>query len=47
MMIQKIEYIHNNPVSRGYVDQPIDWRYTSARNYSNQDPLIPVTIYQR
>jgi len=31
---QKIEYIHFNPVRRGYVDQPEDWRYSSARDYS-------------
>ena len=32
MMVQKIEYIHNNPVKRGYVDLPEHWRYSSARN---------------
>ncbi|NIA12861.1 MAG: transposase [Nitrospiraceae bacterium] len=30
---QKIEYIHNNPVRRGYVDTPEHWRYSSARNF--------------
>jgi putative transposase len=33
MMQQKLEYIHNNPVQRGYVDIPQHWRYSSARNY--------------
>ncbi|WP_415228798.1 hypothetical protein [Psychromonas sp.] len=33
MMLQKIEYIHHNPVKRGYVDQAVHWRYSSARNY--------------
>ena len=33
MMRQKIEYIHQNPVERGYVDRPEHWRYSSARNY--------------
>ena len=32
MMTQKLEYIHFNPVSRGFVDKPEDWRYSSARN---------------
>jgi len=32
MMRQKIEYIHNNPVKRGYVDHPTDWKYSSARD---------------
>jgi len=43
MMRQKIEYIHNNPVQRGYVDKPTDWRYSSARNYAGMEGLIPVT----
>lgn len=43
MMRQKIEYIHNNPVQRGYVDLPIHWRYSSARNYAGLEGLIPVT----
>jgi len=43
MMRQKIEYIHNNPVKRGYVDKPTDWRYSSARNYARMEGLIPVT----
>lgn len=42
MMLQKIEYIHNNPVSRGYVDDPTHWRYSSARNYARQSGLIAV-----
>ena len=43
MMRQKIEYIHNNPVKRGYVDKPTDWRYSSARNYARMEGLIPMT----
>jgi REP element-mobilizing transposase RayT len=45
MMVQKIEYIHNNPVKRGYVDHPEDWRYSSARNYVEVEGLIPVTLF--
>ena len=29
----KLEYIHNNPIERGYVDDPAHWRYSSYRNY--------------
>lgn len=46
MMVQKIEYIHNNPVKRGYVDEPGHWRYSSARNYVELESLIPVTLYE-
>ncbi|AHM59888.1 transposase [Flammeovirgaceae bacterium 311] len=30
MLEQKIEYIHQNPVRAGYVDEPQHWRYSSA-----------------
>ena len=44
MMIQKLEYMHYNPVKRGYVDDPIHWRYSSARNYAEQEGLLEVCI---
>jgi REP element-mobilizing transposase RayT len=43
MMLQKLEYIHNNPLRRGYVDDPVHWRYSSARNYAGAKGLIDVT----
>ena len=42
MMLQKIEYIHNNPVKRGYVDEAVHWRYSSARDYDGVSGLIGV-----
>ena len=42
MMKQKIDYIHHNPVKRGYVDKPEHWRYSSARNYAGEEGLIEV-----
>ncbi|TVR02145.1 MAG: transposase [Desulfovibrionales bacterium] len=42
MMRQKLEYIHFNPVKRGYVDLPEHWRYSSARNYLGQEGLIKI-----
>jgi REP element-mobilizing transposase RayT len=42
MLIQKIMYIHNNPVKRGYVDEPQHWRYSSARNYEGMEGLLEV-----
>ena len=32
VMRQKLEYIHQNPVKRGYVDLTEHWRYSSVRN---------------
>jgi len=42
MLRQKIDYIHNNPVKRGFVDLPEHWKYSSARNYVKQKGLIDV-----
>ena len=42
MMRQKLEYIHHNPVQRGYVDSPEHWRYSSARNYLGEPGLIAI-----
>lgn len=41
-MRQKLDYIPMNPVKRGYVDKPEDWRYSSARNYADLEGLIEV-----
>jgi hypothetical protein len=42
MMWQKLQYVHDNPVARGYVDEPVHWRYSSARNYARLPGLIEV-----
>ncbi|WP_410488988.1 transposase [Arenibacter sp. 6A1] len=31
---QKIAYTHNNPVEAGFVTDPVDLKYSSARNYT-------------
>jgi hypothetical protein len=42
MMWQKVEYIHNNPLERGFVDDPVHWRWSSARSYARMPGLIEV-----
>ena len=37
---QKLNYIHNNPIETGFVTDAIDWKYSSARNYGNDDHTI-------
>lgn len=37
---QKLNYIHQNPVKSGFVTDPIDWKYSSARNYGNDDQTV-------
>ncbi|NKI26630.1 transposase [Arenibacter sp. 6A1] len=39
---QKIEYIHNNPVEAGFVTDPVDWKYSSARNYAEDQTILKI-----
>ncbi|MFM6139228.1 MAG: hypothetical protein ACKPCP_34680 [Sphaerospermopsis kisseleviana] len=36
--------MHNNPVRRGYVDDPAHWRYSSYRNYMGLPSLLEVEL---
>ena len=42
MMREKLEYIHANPVKRGYVDTAEQWRYSSARSYAGEIGLVEI-----
>ena len=42
LMISKINYIHHNPVKRGYIDEASHWRYSSARDYEGVNGLLEV-----
>ena len=44
MFRQKLDYIHHNPVQRGYVDEPSHWRYSSYRNYLELPSLLAVDL---
>ena len=37
---QKMNYLHDNPVRKGFVIQPEDWKYSSARNWFLDDHSI-------
>jgi hypothetical protein len=39
---QKLDYIHNNPVEYGYVVNPEEYLYSSARNYAGLDNLLEI-----
>lgn len=41
-VMQKMAYIHENPVRAGYVDHAEHWMYSSQRNYSNLSTLIEI-----
>ncbi len=36
----KLNYIHQNPVETGFVIDPVDWKYSSARNYGDNDSTV-------
>jgi len=41
--LEKLNYIHNNPVTRGLVANPLEWLWSSARTYAGDaDSLLPV-----
>lgn len=39
---QKLEYLHYNPVSAGYVESPEHWLYSSAKDYYGKKGLLDV-----
>ncbi len=41
---QKLEYIHNNPVESGLVDNPEDYRYSSGRDYAGGKGLLDIAF---
>jgi REP element-mobilizing transposase RayT len=42
---QKMDYIHLNPVRKGYVSRPEDWFYSSARNFAGLAAKISITRF--
>jgi putative transposase len=50
--IEKLRYIHRNPVKRGLVEKPEDWRWSSFRNYATGEEGVieiesPWTVRKR
>ena len=39
---QKNDYIHNNPLASGFVTNPIDWKYSSAKNYQEDQTILEI-----
>jgi putative transposase len=40
MFREKLNYLHDNPVRKGFVEQPEYWLYSSARNYILDDHSV-------
>ncbi len=39
---QKLDYIHYNPVEAGFVNNPEDWKYSSAADYNGSRGLLEI-----
>jgi len=42
MAIQKLEYLHNNPIRKGLVELPEHWRYSSAAFYLDEKGPVQI-----
>ena len=48
VFLQKLEYIHNNPIKRGFVRKPEYWKFSSAINYieGNEKGEIEIDLFE-
>jgi len=44
MIDSRINYVHDNPVRAGWVENPEDYLYSSARNYAEMEHLMEVDL---
>lgn len=43
---QKLNYLHRNPVTAGFVEEPEHWYYSSARDYAGSQGRLHITFIQ-
>lgn len=46
MLDQRLEYLHMNPVVAGFVNEPENWKYSSAIDYAGGKGLVDVCIIE-
>jgi putative transposase len=39
-LMEKLDYVHRNPVRRGLVTRPEDWKWSSARHYATGEECV-------
>jgi len=39
-LLEKLDYCHKNPITRGFVDLPEQWHWSSYRFYEMDDPSV-------
>jgi len=43
---QRVHYLHMNPVKAGFVTQPEDWQYSSARQYAGRQGFLDLEMVE-
>ncbi|MFN8135014.1 MAG: hypothetical protein U0Z17_07260 [Bacteroidales bacterium] len=43
-LMEKLNYIHNNPIEYGLCSQPWEYKYSSAVNYAEKDSVLDVVL---
>jgi REP element-mobilizing transposase RayT len=43
MLDKRLEYVHRNPVEGGWVSEPKEYFYSSARNYAGLESAVKIT----
>ncbi|TPE44662.1 REP-associated tyrosine transposase [Pontibacter mangrovi] len=46
LMEQRLEYLHQNPVKAGFVEEPEHWYYSSARDYAGEKGRLEVVLIE-
>ncbi|WP_276498005.1 REP-associated tyrosine transposase [Pontibacter litorisediminis] len=46
LMEQRLEYLHQNPVKAGFVEEPGHWYYSSAKNYAGEKGRLEVVLIE-
>ena len=45
--MEKLKYMHRNPVVRGLVEKPDDWKWSSYRSYAyGEDGLVRINDWR-
>lgn len=44
LISQRLDYLHNNPVKAGFVQNPEDWLYSSAGDYCGRKGFLDVVL---
>ena len=44
--VEKLKYMHRNPVVRGLVEKPEDWRWSSYRSYAGESGLVRINDWR-